>query len=84
MMKQRKQTRKVNPQVRLYAVCAIFLVFCAVLAARLIYYQLVENDRYASAVIGGNVRTEKVLARLTTIVSILFVISVVVMYIVVS
>ncbi len=61
-MKHKKLRRNINPQIRLYAVGAVFLVFCAVFAARLIYYQLIENDRYASAVINGNVRTEKVVA----------------------
>ena len=41
---------------------AIFAVFCCIFAARLVYYQLVAGDTYASAVYGGNMRTEVVLA----------------------
>ena len=67
-------------------VAAIFLVIAVLLQS--------GKDKKLSGAIGGGAdtffskgkatRTEKVLARLTTIVSILFVISVVVMYIVVS
>ncbi|MBE6599783.1 MAG: hypothetical protein E7640_01065 [Ruminococcaceae bacterium] len=53
----RRTKRTINPQIRLYGICAVFLVFCALFVCRLLYYQLFESDTYASAVIGGNVRT---------------------------
>ncbi len=57
-MKKRTKQRNIDPQIRLYGVCAVFLIFCVLFVCRLLYYQLFESDTYASAVIGGNVRTE--------------------------
>ena len=56
MRKPRK--KNVNLQLRLYGFCGVFLIFCTLFACRLLYYQLIESDTYASAVLGGNVRTE--------------------------
>ena len=55
-----KRKKSVDLSARMLIVGAIFAVFCCVFAARLIYYQLVESDTYASAVYNGNMRTVKV------------------------
>ncbi len=57
-MNKRTKKRNINLNTRLYGVCAVFLFFCVLFAARLLYYQLIESDTYSSAVISGNVRTE--------------------------
>ena len=59
-MRRRSDKKEVNITLRLYAVAAVFLVFCAVFAARLILYQFAKGDEYSTPVIGGNVRTETV------------------------
>ncbi|MBQ8388569.1 MAG: hypothetical protein IJX46_06565 [Clostridia bacterium] len=57
-MKQRFRRKKsVDLSARMLIVGAIFAVFCCIFAARLVYYQLVEGDTYASAVYNGNMRT---------------------------
>jgi cell division protein FtsI/penicillin-binding protein 2 len=44
--------------IRYYALGAIFLAFCAVFCGRLVYYQIINRDDYATAVVGKNTRRE--------------------------
>lgn len=49
---------------RYLALGAFFIVCCAIFSFRLIHYQLVSSDQYASTVVtGGNVRTVTVVAQ---------------------
>ena len=60
MKRSFKRKKGVDLNARMLIVGAIFAVFCCIFAARLVHYQLVEGDTYASAVYNGNMRTVKV------------------------